>query len=117
MSLLLSFLSGAALAAVAAFGTGFLKKAGEDFYGWGKIKVRPPPPQPVQVASTFEPTLYPPGCCGWQNSYNVHDCEALGWTYYPHPKDDAKCYRIASDGRREFKEFLMVKPGSAKTGA
>lgn len=36
-----SFLWGIALGVIAAFGTGFLKKAGEDFYSWAKKKVNP----------------------------------------------------------------------------
>jgi hypothetical protein len=118
-----SFLWGAALTVVAVFGAGlaafgnaFLKKAAEDFYGWGKIKVRPPPPEPVEVHSGFVPTRYPPDSCGWIGPHQLVDCEAEGWTYYPHPKNDAKCYRIQSVSGRDFKEFLMVKPtGSATT--
>ena len=36
-----SFIIGALIGVIGAFGTGFLKKAGEDCYGWLRKKVRP----------------------------------------------------------------------------
>ena len=36
-----SFLIGVAIGVIGAFGTGFLKKAGEDLYSWLKRKINP----------------------------------------------------------------------------
>jgi hypothetical protein len=45
---LTSFLWGAAISAIIVFGTGFLKKAGEDCYAWAKRKINPKSSEPHQ---------------------------------------------------------------------
>lgn len=115
---LASFAWGAALGGVAAFGTGFLKKAGEHFFGYVANRVNPKPPEPIQVDGRFVPARFNPSECAWVNEVKLYDYEEKGYTYYPHPKGNAPCYRITSDGMRPLKEFLLVKPGAKEaTGA
>ena len=109
-----SFSWGIAAGAVAAFGTGFLQKLGEEAYRWVAGKVNPPPIEPMQVDGRFEPTAYAPGTCAWVSEARLYEFEAKGYEYYPHPKSKGKCFRITSDGRNPFTEFLMVQPGAEK---
>ena len=109
-----SFLWGAAIGAVAAFGTGFLQKAGEKAFSRLDGKLNPKTPEPVQVDGKFIATVFPPGLCAWVREVQLYDYEEKGYTYYPHPKTEGHCFRITSDGRSPVKEFLMVQPGTAR---
>ena len=104
-----SFIWGACIGTVTAFGAGFLQKAGEHFFDLLKNKVSPPPLEPKQLGGSFIPTTYQPGDCAWIRDYQLYDYEQKGYFYYPHPEDEAKCYRVTSDGTKPVKEFLMVK--------
>ena len=107
-----SFAWGALVGGVAAFATGFLKKAGEQAFGLLSNKLNPKTPEPVQVDGKFVPTRFVPGECAWVNEVQLYDFEADGYTYYPHPKSNARCFRMTSDGRNPLKEFLVVQPGA-----
>jgi hypothetical protein len=109
-----SFAWGALIGAVAAFGTGFLKKAGEHVFTLVAGKVNPKPPEPEQVDGRFVPTRFAPGVCAWVREVQLYEYEEKGYTYYPHPKNEARCFRITSDGMKPVKEFLLVQPGSAR---
>ena len=109
-----SFLWGAAIGGVAAFATGFLKKAGEHAFGFVANKLNPKPPEPIQLDGKFIPSRYAPGDCAWVHEVKLYDFEEMGYTYYPHPKGNARCFRITSDGRTPFREFLLVKPGASE---
>ena len=104
-----SFIWGAGIGAVAAFGTGFFQKVGEHFFDFLKNKINPLPPEPKQLGGSFIPTTYQPGDCAWIRDYQLYDYEQKGYFYYPYSEDEAKCYRLASDGTKPVKEFLMVK--------
>ncbi len=104
----LSFLWGLAVGALGLLFTGALKKGGEDVYAAVKERLFPTPPEPIRVAHDFDPVLYQPGGCAWVPEVYTHDREAQGYTYYPHPKGGAKCYRTG--GARGSNEFLMVRP-------
>ena len=106
-----SFVWGAVVGIFGAFGTGFLKKAGEDFYSWVKNKVNPKPPEPVQVDGKFVPSMFEAGSCAWVRQERLYEFEEQAYTYYPHPKNGARCFRVTTDGSRPLTEFLMVKPG------
>ena len=110
----LSFLWGAAIGAVAAFATGFFKKAGEKAFDKFERWRHPPTPEPTQVDGRFQPTRFNPGRCAWIRETQVYDYEAKGYTYYPNPKTNGHCFRITGDGNRLLKEFLMVEPGIAE---
>jgi len=112
---LASFLWGAAIGAVAAFGTGFLQRAGEKSFERFERWRNPPDPEPTQVDGKFEPTRYNPGRCAWIRDLKLYEYEAKGYTYYAHPKTGGRCFRITSDGRSPVKEFLMVEPGVASS--
>lgn len=107
-----SFAWGLVLGAGAAFAAGFLQKAGDHAFVYLASKISPSPPEPVQVDGRFLPTRFAPGDCAWVNEIKLYDCEAQGYTYYLHPKSNARCYRVTSDGARPLKEFLLVKPGA-----
>ena len=107
-----SFIGGAVIGGVAAFVTGFLKKAGEQTYTALHQKLFPEPLGPIEVDRKFSPSLYKPGNCSWVAELDVSEFEDKGFTYYPHPSGAPKCFRTTSDGRRTFKEFLMVKPNA-----
>jgi len=107
-----SFAWGAVVGIVGAFGAGFLKKAGEDFYLWAKTKVHPTPPEPIQVDGKFVPSLFEPSACAWVRQERLYEFEEKAYTYYPHPKNGARCFRVTSDGSRPLTEFLMVTPGA-----
>ena len=112
-----SFLWGTAIGALAAFGTGFLQKAGEKAFAHIDAKLNPKPPEPVQVDGRFVPTAFAAGVCAWINEVKLYEYEEKGYIYYPHPKTKGKCFRITSDGRHALKEFLMVQPGAAPAPA
>lgn len=107
-----SFLWGLLAGGVAAFGTGFLMKAGEHVFTWLEARVNPKPPDPVQVNGTFVPSRFAPGACAWVGEVKLYEYEEKGYFYYPHPKENARCFRITSDGRNPVKEFLLVQPGA-----
>ena len=110
-----SFLWGAAVGALAAFGTGFLQKGGEKAFAYLDGKLNPKPPEPIQVDGRFVPTAFTPGECAWINGVKLYEYEEKNYTYYPHPKSGGKCFRITSDGRHALKEFLMVQPDAVPT--
>ena len=105
-----SFVWGLLIGGAAAFLTGFLKKAGEHAFTLVASKIHPKPPEPEQVDGKFYPTIFAPSDCAWVNEVKLYEYEAKGYTYYPHPKNNARCFRITSDGTRRLKEFLLVKP-------
>lgn len=109
---LTSFIWGTLIGAVAAFGTGFLQKAGEHAFIYFKNKINPKPPEPEQVDGHFVPVTFLPGECAWVNEGKLYDYEQKGYSYYPHPKNNARCFRMTSDGRHHIKEFLLVQPGA-----
>ena len=109
-----SFALGALLGAVAAFGTGFLKKAGEHAFGYLSNKISPKPPEPIQVDGKFVPIRFAPSECAWVNEAKLYDYEQKGYSYYPHPKKDTRCFRLASSDRSTVKEFLLVQPNSKR---
>jgi hypothetical protein len=110
-----SFVWGALAGGVAAFATGLLKKAGERTFTAVENKLNPKPPEPVQVDGRFVPKRYSPPDCAWVNELKLYDYEHKGYTYYPHAKADARCFRITSDGRNSLKEFLLVQPNAKRT--
>jgi len=107
-----SFIWGVVAGAVAAFFTGFLKKAGEHAFAFLVNKLNPKPLEPVQVDGKFVPVRFGPGECAWVNEIRLYEFEEKGYTYYPHPIGNAKCFRVTSDGLRPLKEFLLVQPGA-----
>ena len=103
-----SFLWGVAVAAVGLIGTGFFREAGKEL--WVRLRNRyfpepAPPPEPIQVDQSFRPTRYRPEDCVWARHESVSRYEGDGYTYYPHPKNGAKCVR----GYGPESSFLMVK--------
>lgn len=109
-----SFAWGAFAGAAVAFGTGFLKKAGEHTFDLLAHRLNPPPPQPVQVDGQFVPTAYAPADCAWVGEEHVYDYETKGYTHYPHPESGAKCFRVISDGNKPVREVLLVQPGAVR---
>ena len=106
-----SFLWGMLIGSVAAFGTGFLKKAGEHAFSYLVGKINPKLPDPEQVDGRFVPTRFPAGLCAWVREVQLYEYEQRSYTYYPHPKNNARCFRVTSDGKNPVKEFLLVRPG------
>ncbi|MBE7367673.1 hypothetical protein [Ramlibacter pallidus] len=107
-----SFLWGAAVGLFAAFFTGFFKKAGEHAYEAFRAKAFPPSPEPLEVDRRFAPAIFKTGGCSWVDEVRVAEFEDKGFTHYPHQSGAPKCFRTSYDGRRSFKEFLMVSPGA-----
>lgn len=105
-----SFLWGMAISAVAAFGAGFVKKAGEDFYLWTKKKTNPPPPEPVEVDRRFVPAGYDGGGCAWVEEQRLGELKERGYALYLLPDNNAPCFRVVVVGGRQMREFLMVSP-------
>jgi hypothetical protein len=103
---------GAAIAGLAAFGTGFLKKAGEHTFTNVAGKLNPKPPEPEHVDGRFVPTRFAPGLCAWVSEQKLYEYEEKGYTYYPHPSNSAHCFCNTSDGRGLVREFLLVQPGA-----
>jgi len=105
-----SFTWGLIIGGIAAFATGFFKRAGERVFDYFANRFHPMPPEPVQVDGHFQPTRFAPSQCAWINEVKLYEYETKGYTYYPHPKENARCYRLTSDDMRSLKEFLMVQP-------
>ena len=106
-----SFLWGLVIAVIAIVATGFLREAGKELWSTLKKKLFPPPTpetEPVQVDAKFQPTLYAKSDCLWSRHESVSRFESEGYTYYPHPKNGAKCVR----GYGQELSFLMVKPNA-----
>jgi hypothetical protein len=101
---------GIAIGGVAAFGTGFLQKAGEAAFAWLSAKVNPDPPAPTEVERRFHPSELPAGKLAWVSEPQRAEYEDKGFVYYPHPKTRGPCFRITQDGNRQLKEYLMVSP-------
>lgn len=104
---LASFVWGFVLAAIGIFSTKVVQKAADDFYSWSKNKIFPKPPEPIEVEQTFVPTRFDPSQCAWANELRLHDYEAKGYRYYPHPKTGGRCFR-RPDATNQVREFLMV---------
>lgn len=109
-----SFAWGAVVAGSGILASGFFKKVGEDIYAWLKQKVRPTPPEPMQIEAQFQPTLYAPGDCVWVAEEKLYKYQDKQYTHYPHPKTGGHVYRIASPGPPPRKEFLLAKPNAKK---
>lgn len=109
-----SFTWGALVGGVAAFGSGFLKKAGEHVYELFREKFFSEPSGPIEVDRHFPPSLYKPGGCSWVAETDVAEFEDKGYIHYPHPSGAPKCFRITPTRGRELKEFLMVQPDAEK---
>jgi hypothetical protein len=107
-----SFVWGAVVGGAVAFLTGFLQKAGEETFSALSRKINPGPPDPVQVDGKFSPTKFAPVDCAWVLEVKLYEYEQRGYTYYPHPKNGGRCFRVTSDGHRPIKEFLVVQPGA-----
>lgn len=109
-----SFVFGVVLGAAGMLATGFLRAAGSDLYQYLKKRINPPPLEPVKVGSHFDPVLYEPGSCAWVREEKVDDYEHDKYTFYPHPKSGAKCFREAWVGPQKRIEFLMVRPDATR---
>ena len=109
-----SFLWGAVVGVAAAFGTGFFKKAGEGYFAFLSNKFYPKPVEPIQVDGKFEATIYDPGKCAWVGELQLYDSESRDFFYYPHPSNNARCFRLSPNGSLLLKEFLMVQPNTKK---
>jgi hypothetical protein len=106
-----SFLWGVAVAVPGLIATGFFREAGKEL--WIRFRNRyfpepSPPPEPVQVDQSFQPTQYRSEDCVWARHESVSRLEGEGYTYYLHPKNGAKCVR----GYGQESSFLMVKPNA-----
>ncbi len=109
-----SFAWGALVGAIAAFGTGFLQKVGEHVFAYIRDKINPKHPEPEQIDGHFVPVTFACSECAWVNEVKLYEYEQKGYSYYPHPKNNARCFRITSDGRHPIKEFLLVQPRAKK---
>jgi len=109
-----SFGSGAVIGGVAAFATGFLKKAGEHAYEFVREKFFPEPLGPIEIDRKYAPSLFKLGSCSWVPEVDLDEFESKGHTHYPHPSGAPRCYRATMTGHGPVKEFLMVKPGAEK---
>src|SRR5437867_3489584 len=109
-----SVLWGIVIGAVGAVFTGLFKKAGED--AWTAIKTRFEPPDPIRVASNFDPIKFEPGECAWVPETKLALRGSDGYTYYPHPGRGAKCYRIIQAGGGASSEYLMVRRNAKRRG-
>lgn len=109
-----SYLWGVASVALVWFLSSFTKAAGKDAWGWVKSKISPEPPEPIKVDGKFVPKVYPPGECAWIGETKIYDYEGKDYFYYPHPKNNWKCYRETFSVHIKTKEWLMVKPGAEK---
>lgn len=108
---LVSFVWGAVIAAFAIIGSGLLKAASSDLYKWIKNKLSPPPIEPVLVERNFEPEKKEGKSFSWVSEEKLFRLETEGYSYYLHPNNKAKCYRLVRSGNgNQFKEWLMEKP-------
>jgi hypothetical protein len=106
----LSFLSGVAVTGLVAFGSGFAKKAGEAAWDAVRSRIWPAPAGDIEVERDFDAVLFRPGDCAWVPELRVPEFEDRNFTHYPHRSGAPRCYRMTSDGRTMYKEFLMVSP-------
>ncbi|MGZ8984553.1 MAG: hypothetical protein ACXW11_11490 [Methylotenera sp.] len=107
-----SFAWGVLIGGLVAFATGFFQKAGEHTFTFVKNKINLAPPEPEQVDGRFVQNICLPDKCAWVNEARLYEFEQKNYSYYPHPKNNARCYRITSDGHHTIKEYLLVQPGS-----
>ena len=111
---LASFVWGVVLGLGGAYFTGFLREAGRDSWQALKKRLFPSPPEPVKVEGTFVATLYDPGSCVWVPEERIYDYERKSYSYYPHPKNGAKCFREVWTGSQKHIEFLMAAPSAKR---
>ena len=112
-----SFLWGVGVGGLGAFFTGFLRKLGEDVYRTVKSKLFPEPPEPVRVDKSFKPSAFDPSKCVWVREGKVSKYEVQNYSFYPHPKNGGKCFRVTGDGSSTTNEYLMVAPDATKVEA
>lgn len=105
-----SFLWGLAVAVVGVIASGFLREAGKELWSALKIRIAPPPPEPMQVDMRFKPTLYAESDCLWVRHESLSRYKAEGYKYYRHPPNGAKVVR----GYGQEATFLLVKPNAEK---
>jgi hypothetical protein len=105
---------GIVIGAVGAVFTGLFKKAGE--YAWTAIRSRFKPPEPIRVANNFDPVVFEPGECAWVPETKVELRASEGFTFYPHPKRNAKCFRTVQTGHGPSNEYLMARPNAKRRG-
>jgi len=111
---ILSYLLGLVLIAAGLMFHGFFKEVGKDIWGYLKSKFNPPDPDPIKVDGSFDSKQPTPSNRAWVNESKLYDFESRGYTYYPHPKNQAKCFRETGAGNNRYIEFLMVKPDADK---
>jgi hypothetical protein len=105
----IEFLSGLLIGALAAFGTGFLKKAGETFFTAIYKKYFDDSQEFVEVGSSYEVSPSAEIQFAWVAEFKTYEFLNKGFRF--HWIDDKKngCFRKTSDGRRVYKEFLMSR--------
>jgi hypothetical protein len=107
-----SFIWGIAVGGLAALFSGVIKKAGEDLYCL--IKARIKAPEPVPVSHDFDPILFEHGECSWVPESKRATRATEGYTYYPHGKRGAKCFRMVHTVHGQTNEWLMVRPNAKR---
>ena len=67
-------------------------------------------PEPVRLPGHFVPEPSAHDDYVWVPEFDLHDREVEGYTYYLHPSDGAKCYRLVQRGKHVSHEYLMATP-------
>ncbi len=107
-SLSIGFFIGTAAGALI---TGFFKKMGEDVYAKAK-QIVSSERKFVEVDRRYEPDCTDGASLAWVSEAKLYECKNFGFKYRIIDDKNNGCFRITSDGRSSYKEYLMVKPNA-----
>jgi hypothetical protein len=106
----ISFIWGLVVGGLAVFVGAVVSSAGTDTWAWLKRRLKPPPPESTQVASTFTLPEADPNSLEWILDHRVIEFEARGYTLARHPDTGGPCFFVSVEPQGETRQFLMHKP-------
>ena len=106
---LIDFIIGVVVGFSGAFLTGVTTKASEDFYKKFIKKYIFPTQQFVPVGKSFTLEKSKNENLAWISEDKLYEYEAQGYKFKWIDKKKNACYRMTSDGSRNYKEYLMFK--------
>jgi hypothetical protein len=99
---------------IASISKGFLSAAGKDFWTLLKSRTKNRFIKEVEVDPEFIAHIFPVQNCTWIPEENLANKEKHQWTYYPHPNNGKRCYRLVGEGKFAKKEYFMVTPNAIR---
>jgi len=101
---------GVFVGASGAFFSGFLSKAGGDFYQWLSKKYLSDDREFVEVDGRFNPAIKAGESLAWVAESKIYEYKASGYRFRCIDEKKNGCFRKTSNGSMVYREYLMVKP-------